>query len=303
IVEGIRAGGDYYGVAAQELRAGRYPLHPFPAVRLPTLAVVQAALPDLVTTLLLIAIAAATGLAWSRRIGGWFERGPPRIAALFFLAGGMVAFVQPSLVQFHELWAGLLVAWSLAIRHEDRWIESVALALSAMLIRETAALYALAMLAAALLDGRRREALGWTAALLVFLAILLLHARAVGMIAGPLDTVSPGRSGLHGPGLFASAMARSTALTLLPWWLGGPLAMTALLGWAAAPGPLGRRALLTFGSYALAIALFARTDNFYWALAAAPAYLIGMAFLPDALRDLSRALLDRRRVRVQRISR
>ena len=81
------------------------------------------------------------------------------------------------------------------------------------------------------------------------------------------------------------------------------VAMLALLGWAAAPGPLGARAALTFGSYALAIALFARTDNFYWALAAAPAYLIGMAFLPDAVRDLARPLLDRRRVRVQRITR
>lgn len=303
VIEGVRAGGDYYGVAAQELRASRAPLMPFSAVRLPTLSMVQAALPDLASILLLIALAAATGLAWTRRIGGWFERGPPRIAALFLLAGGMVAFVQPSLVQFHDLWAGLLIAWSLAIRREDRWIEAVALALCAMLIRETAALYALAMLAAAMFEGRRREALGWMAILLVFVAILLLHARAVGMIAGPLDRVSPGWVGLHGPGLFASAMARSTVLTILPWWLGGPLAMLALIGWTAAPGALGGRAALTFGGYMLAIALFARPDSFYWALAAAPPYLIGLAFLPDAARDLARALLDRRRVRVQRITR
>ncbi|WP_235519619.1 hypothetical protein [Sphingomonas sp. Leaf22] len=303
VVDGLRSGGDYYAVAAQELRADRAPLHPFPAIRLPTLSVVQAALPDFVSILLLIAIAAATGLAWSRRIGGWFERGPPRIAALFLLAGGMVAFVQPSLVAFHELWAGLLIAWSLAIRREDRWVEAVALALCAMVIRETAALYALAMLAAALRDGRRREALGWVAALLVFVAVLLLHARAVALVAGPLDAVSPGWGRLHGPGLFASGMARSTALIILPWWLGAPLAMLAMLGWAAAPGPLGRRAALTFGGYALAIAVFARTDNFYWALAAAPAYLVGMAFLPDAVRDLARPILDRRRVRVQRITR
>jgi len=246
VVDGVRAGGDYYAVAAQELRASRAPLHPFPAIRLPTLSAVQAALPDLASILLLIALAAATGLAWTRRIGGWFERGPPRIVALFLLAGGMVAFVQPSLVTFHELWAGLLIAWSLAIRREDRWVEAVALALCAMVIRETAALYALVMLAAALLDRRRREALGWVAALLVFVAVLLLHARAVAMIAGPLDAVSPGWGGLHGPGLFASAMARSTTLTILPWWLGAPLAMLALLGWASAPGPLGHRAALTF---------------------------------------------------------
>lgn len=303
VVDGLRAGGDYYSVAAQELRAGGYPLRPFPAVRLPTLAVVQAALPDAVPIVALVLLAIATGLAWTRRIGEWFARGTPRITALFLLAGGMVAFVQSSLVHFHDLWAGLLIALSLAIRRDDRWIEPVAIALCAMLIRETAALYALVMLAMALVEGRRREALGWVAALLVFVALLSLHARAVSMIGGPLDAVSPGWSGLHGPGLFASAMARSTALTLLPWWLGAPLAMLALIGWTAAPGPLGLRAALVFGGYAAAIALFARTDTFYWVLAAAPAYLVGMAFLPDAARDLTRTLLDRRRVRVQRITR
>jgi hypothetical protein len=303
VVDGLRAGGDYYSVAAQELRAGGYPLRPFPAVRLPTLAVVQAALPDAVPIIALVLLAIATGLAWTRRIGEWFARGTPRITALFLLAGGMVAFVQSSLVHFHDLWAGLLIALSLAIRRDDRWIEPVAIALCAMLIRETAALYALVMLAMALVEGRRREALGWVAAMLVFVALLSLHARAVSMIGGPLDAVSAGWSGLHGPGLFASAMARSTALTLLPWWLGAPLAMLALIGWMAAPGPLGLRAALVFGGYAAAIALFARTDTFYWVLAAAPAYLVGMAFLPDAARDLTRTLLDRRRVRVQRITR
>ncbi len=303
VVQGVRGGGDYYGVAAQELRAGEYPLRPFPAFRLPTLAVVQAALPDAASILLLIALAAAAAFAWTRRIAEWFGRGTPRVTALFLLAGGMVAFVQPGLVHFHELWAGLLIAWSMAIRRDDRWVESVAIGLCAMLIRETAALYALAMLAAAVIDGRRREGVGWAAALLVFVAILSLHARAAGLAAGPLDAVSPGWTGLHGPGLFASAMARSTALTMLPWWIGAPCAVLALAGWVAAPGALGRRAALTFGGYAVAIALFARTDTFYWALAAAPAYLIGMAFLPDGLRDLTRALLDRRRVRVQRITR
>lgn len=303
VVDGLRRGDEYYGVVATEFRAAGYPLRPFTAVRLPTLSVVQAALPDSVSVVLLVLVAAAAGFAWTRRIGDWFGRGPPRITALFLLAGGMVAFVQPSLVHFHELWAGLLVAWSLAIRREGRWVEAVALALCAMLIRETAALYAIVMLIAALVERQRREALAWGAILLLFVAILSLHARAVGMVAGPLDATAAAWGGWHGPALFASGMARSTALTMLPWWLGAPLAMIALVGWAAAPGPLGARAAAVFGAFALMIALFARTDSFHWVLVAAPAYLVGMAFLPDALRDLTRTLLDRRRVRVQRITR
>lgn len=303
VVDGVRRGDDYYGVVVTEFRAAGYPLRPFTAVRLPTLSVVQAALPDSVSVVLLVLIAAATGFAWTRRIGDWFGRGPPRITALFLLAGGMVAFVQPSLVQFHELWAGLLVAWSLAIRREGRWVEAVALALCAMLIRETAALYAIVMLLAALVERQRREALAWGAILLLFVAILSLHARAIAMVAGPLDASAGGLGGWHGPALFASGMARSTALTLLPWWLGAPLAMVALVGWAAAPGALGARTAAVFGAFALLVALFARTDGFYWVLIIAPAYLVGIAFLPDGLRDLTRTLLDRRRVRVQRITR
>ncbi|KQN07239.1 hypothetical protein [Sphingomonas sp. Leaf25] len=303
IVEGVRGGGDYYTVAAQALRAGGYPLKPFVTFRLPTLAVVQAALPNLLVLALLAGVAAATVLTWRRVIEAWFARGTTRAVAWFLLAGGMIAFVQPGLVAFHEIWAGLLIAWALALRSEERWIEAAAIALCAMLIRETAALFALAMLAAALIERQRREAIGWGAVLLVFVAILSLHARAAGIAVGPLDPVSPGWTGGHGPGLFANAMARSTVLTLLPWWIGAPVAMLALTGWAAAPGPVGFRAALTFGGYALAIALFARIDNFYWVLAAAPAFLVGLAFLPDAARDLAVALLDRRRVRVQRIVR
>lgn len=303
VIDSVRRGGDYYGVVATEFRAAGYPLRPFTAVRLPTLTVVQAALPDAASVVLLILIAAAAGFAWTRRIGDWFDRGPPRITALFLLAGGMVAFVQPALVHFHELWAGLLVAWSLAIRRADRWIEAVALALCAMLIRETAALYAVVMLVAALIERQRREALAWGAILLLFVAMLSLHARAIAMVVGPLDMHAAAWGGWHGPALFASGMARSTALTMLPWWLGAPLAMIPLVGWSAAPGPAGARAAAMFGALTLLVAAFARTDSFHWVLVAAPAYLVGMAFLPDASRDLMRTLLDRRRVRVQRITR
>jgi hypothetical protein len=303
LVQGVRAGVHYYAVTAQALRAGELPLHPFTAFRLPTLTMVQAALPDWLSVLLFAAVALATALAWQRRIFAWFTAPAPRIAAMILLAAGIVAVVHPGLVRSHDVWAGLLVAWSLAIRRDDRWVEAAAIGLCAMLIREMAALYPLAMLAAALIDRRRREAAGWGVTLLVFVGVLSLHARAAGLVTGPLDAGAVAGDGLHGLSLFATAVAESSVAGWLPWWIGAPVALLALAGWASAPGPVGLRAALTFGGTALVIAIVARSGDGAWVLVIAPAYMIGLAFLPDAIRDLARGLLDRRRVRVQRITR
>jgi len=256
IVSAVAHGEDYYRAAADALRAGSYPLRPFLTFRLPGLAVVQGALPLAVTLALLCMLAFATAYAWYHRLREAVARVPALLAALFLLAAGMLAFVQPELIVFHEIWAGLLVALSLALRRPGRWVEAVTIALIAMLIRETAALYVLVMAALAFAEGQRREAAGWTAALGVFALVLAAHAVAL-----------------------------------------------ALFGWASWRDPLALRTAATFCAYAVVISLFARLDTFYWGLMIAPAFLIGLAFVPDALRDLVTRALDRRSVRVQRIER
>ena len=117
IVDGVRHGGDYYGVAAERACArGDYPMKPFVTFRLPTLAVVQAMLPGWAVIALLYALAAGVMLAWFARLRPAFARPPPLILAMVLLAGGMGAFVQSELASFHEVWAGLLIALSLALR-------------------------------------------------------------------------------------------------------------------------------------------------------------------------------------------
>lgn len=303
VIEGIRAGGDYYGVVAQALRANDYPLRPFLAFRLPALTMVQSALPDLSSQLLAGFLAAAVLLAWGRRIAGWFPQTGPRIAALVALVGGMAAVARPELVHVHELWVALLIAWSLAIRRDDRWIEAVALGLIAMLLRETAALYAVAMMVVALTEGRRREAIGWGAALAVLGAALALHARAAGLVGGPPGAGVPPAGLMGGIPLFTAAIGQSGVLAMMPAWVGQSLAVLALAGWFAGPGPVAMRAALTFTVFALAVAVLGRADSVSWVLAIAPAYFVGLAFLPDAIRDAGRAILDRPRVRVHRITR
>lgn len=304
IVEEVRHGGDYYLVTARELRARPgYPLRPFVTFRLPVLASVQAALPPVATLAMLFGLAAAVAVVWSRRIGAAIPARAPRAIATMLLAAGMVTFVQSGLVAMHEIWAALLVALSLGIRGSGRWIEAVAIALVAMLVRETAAPYVLLMAALAWRDGERREAIGWAAALVLFAGVLAAHGWAVHRVTGPLDTPSDGWSGLNGFRFFVSSISLASPLQLLPLWIVAPTVALALFGWTAWNSPTALRMALLLAGYAVLLSVFARLNNFYWALMVAPIFLVGLAFAPDGLRDLWRAALDRRRISVTRVAR
>lgn len=303
IVDGVRHGGGYYGVAADALRAGGYPMHPFITFRLPTLAVVQAALPLWATAMLLYLLAAGAFLAWTTPLAAALPRKGVWAGTMMLMVGGMMVHLQVPLMGFHEVWAGLLIALSLGLRRRGRWVEAVAFALAAMVIRETAALYAVVMAVFAWHDRERREAAGWCAGLAVFAVAIAVHAHAVAQVVGPLDPVSPGWDAMLGPGFFVNTMAMSTALAILPLWLAAPLVVLALMGWSAWNLPLAHRTLAVLLAYAALLALFARADTFYWGLMIAPPILIGLAVVPDALRDLAAAAFDTRRITVTRVTR
>lgn len=303
IVEGMRHGGSYYMVAADALREGDYPMKPFVTFRLPTLATVEAMLPPWGVTMVLDALAAAVAAAWFVRMRSAMVR-PVTIAfAMILLAGGMGAFVQGELAAFHEIWAGLLIALSLALRRPERWIAAAGIGALAMLVRETAALYVAVMAVMAWVEGERREALGWAAGVALLAVVVAAHAHAVAEVVKPLDPASPGWAGMLGFGFFVETMTLSTALRLAPLWLAALLTGATLFGWAAWRDATGPRALATFSVYAVLIALFGRADTFYWGLMIAPAILVGLAFAPDGLRDLiAAAFPKRRRITVTRLT-
>ncbi|MEH3047874.1 hypothetical protein [Sphingomonas adhaesiva] len=303
IVDEVRHGGNYYVAAADAMRAGDYPLRPFVTMRLPTLAELLAVVPPAVSAITLYLLTALVAMAWFARLLPVFARWLPRVVAMTLLAGGLIAFSQTGLTAFHEIWAGLFLALSLALYRPEAWLPSVAMGLAAALIRETAGLYLALMAVAALMAGRRREAFGWVAAGAVLALVLLLHAHAVAQVVRPFDPVSPGWSGHLGFGLFVRAMSLSTALALAPLWLAAPLVGLSLFGWAAWDDPLGARMLTLLVAYALVLGIFGRADTFYWGLLVAPILLVGLAFVPDALRDLAAAASDRRRITVKRIVR
>ena len=301
ITDAMRHGGSYYAVVADALRSGGYPLKPFVTFRLPTLAVVQSSLPGFGTSVLLYVLAGGMTVAWFERLRAAFRRPLALWTAMLLLAGGSIACWQAELAPFHEVWAGLLIALSLARHRPGRHAEAIGWGLAAALIRETAALYLVVMLVCALRDGARREALGWAAALAVLAVVVAAHAHAVAQVVGPLDPASPGWSGMLGPGFVVRTWHASTALSLLPLALAAPLVALALAGWTAWNDPLGGRIAATIAAYALLLAVAGRLDTFYWGLLVAPVLLVGLAFVPDGLRDLITAALDRRRITVRRV--
>lgn len=303
IVAGVRGGSPYYAVAAETQRMGHYPLRPFFAVRLPTLAVVEAVLPPILVNLLLLALCVGTVLAWVARLRAETTGLVPLGAAGLLVVAGLYVNLDAGFVVFHEVWAGPLIALSLAVRRPGHWLPAVAFGLSAMLIRETALLYVAIMAVFAWIEGERRETLGWLGAIAIFALVLAAHAHAVSLVSGPLDRVSQGWSGLEGFGFYVRLATISSDLDIVPQWLASLLLGTSLFGWLAWRDAVATRALVVFAAYAALISLFARSDNFYWALMTTPALLVGLVFAVDGLRDMIAAASDTRRITVTRVIR
>lgn len=289
IVGEMRAGGGYYAVTAPALREGNYPLKPFVAFRLPTLATMLAVFPPFLSYGLMLALIVSVLVAWTVRLRPAFVRPTPVAIGALLLAGGVAVAAQPAMIVFHEIWAALLIALSLALRRDGRWWAAVAAGLAAVLIRETALPYLLAMAALALLFGFRREALAWIGAVAIFIMALGLHAAAVAAVTLPGDPTSPGWNALGGWRFFLSAMRLTTPLTLFPLWASALLIPLALLGWGAWKSVTALRVLAVLCGYATMLMIFGRPDNFYWGLMIAPLLLVGLVFAPAALRDLAAA--------------
>jgi hypothetical protein len=286
IIAGIRDGGEYYAVAARELRQGGYPLRPFVAFRPPLLAEALAHISPLAGLLLLRGLVAAVALAWALRLKEATGSPAAWAIACLLLAGGVGLFGQAYYMTLHEIWAGLLIALSLALRKPDRWVASVMAGLLAMLIRELAFPYAAVMAAFALSEGKKREAASWAAAIVVFAVATGFHAAAASAVASLADHASQGWSRFGGWRFFLTAVWLTGPLRSGPYLLVAALTPLALLGWAGWREPIAARVFATLIGYAFMMMLFGRPDNFYWALLFAPLLMVGIVFAPRSLGEL-----------------
>lgn len=292
VIERMRAGESYEPAAVSELRAEGGPIKPFVTVRPPLLAEALARLPNIQAcdrALQLLGLVVILAWVWRLRSYG---QGPTWIgfSALAVFTGVVSMMVGAgSMSLFHEAWAGLLIALSLALRSDKRFWAAAAVGLLAALVRELALPYLAVMSLAALLDRRRAEAAAFGAALAIAVGALAWHARAVMALTVPGDAVSPGWVEFAGWdfvvlaarwNLLAMALGLTAAAIVVP---------LAILGATGRRDSLGLRLAALLIGYSLGFMVIGRPANAYWGLVTAPLLGVGLALAPRAFTDLTRA--------------
>ena len=277
----VRAAADpssYYAHVIAEQRREGYQLKPFVTVRPPALSFLLAALgTETLRRLAIAALALASLAAWWVRLGREAVAPLPRALDVIALATGALTAIAPQAPYMHEVWAGLLISLSLALRSETRFTAAVAAGLAAALVRELAVPYLAVMMATALLGRHWREAAGWALAILLFAAALVLHAHSVDALVLPSDHAGAGWRKVSGWPFVLHAAQWNAVLAVSPARVTAIAVPVALAGAATWASSLGRRLAATLVAYALAFAVIGRPENFYWGLMFAPLLPLGFA--------------------------
>ena len=285
VIADMRRGETYAQAAVHEQRARRYPVRPFYVVRPPALGTALAVAPSAFFPILAVRLLAlAVVIAWVLRLRQVLP-GPRLMAwtALLLLTAVVFALAGEPPTLLHEVWAGLLIALSLALRTDRRFAASVLAALLAALIRELAMPYLLVMAAFAVSERRWREAGAFVAAVLIVAGTLAIHAHAVEALTTSRDPASQGWLAFGGWRFALQATDWNGLGVALGPWSPALLLPAALIGAYAWED---RRLITVLAGYLAGLMVFGRPDNFYWGLIIAPLLGVGLALAPVAFRDL-----------------
>ena len=289
VIERLRHGENYYAAANAELRNGGYALRPFFNWRLPTTAWLLSRFPDDVFGQRLFQL--LTLVTFSLWIWAFWRDTRSKLKMVvgsLLLLGALILAIVSNIIYFHESWSALAITASLALYRPERWLRSVLLGVLALLFRELALVYVVVMFGAALLEGRRHEAIGWGIGLAVFAVLLVIHAT---IVAGFVTDADRAKSWLAGNGwsFVLSTAQWNGFIALLPGWIVPLLVPLALIGAAAWRGALGLRIALVLAAYCGAFMLVGNADNLYWGIMYAPLLSLGLLHAVPGLRDLVRA--------------
>lgn len=277
----VAAGRNYHEAALAQQRARSYPVRPFVAVRLPTLTWIYALVGPVGLLGGVVLAIAAGALLWNRALSDvpiW-----ARCLMVALYAGTAAMGLDLRIVAFHEYWAGLLLSCALALTGRRAFLARLALAFVAVSIRELALPFLLLMGVQAVWRREWRE-LGLTlAALVVLIGYVLWHKAQVDALVTLQDPVSEGWKGMRGITGFARDMAFLLGVNRLPGPLAIFLALSPLAGWAAYGGRDRYFGFLWFAGFAVFCGLFARANNYYWAILLLPGYALGWFLLAVAL--------------------
>jgi hypothetical protein len=302
ITAAIAAGEDYYIVVAREHRLYNYPLKPFFTIRPPTLAWITAALGPTGSRIIMFALIGLTAMAWLNALRALAPSPLVQYATFGLIAESAFVLSLDPYLYFHESWAALLMALSIALRRPDRFAFSITAGLAAVLIRELALPFLVLMAALAVYEQSRREAAGWCSAVMVALLAQWLHATAVAAVVIETDAASQGWDGLGGWAFFLTAARNSSLLELLPLWAAALILPLSLFGWITWRSALAVRVVGLIVGYTTLLVLFARPDNIYWALLIEPFLFAGVGLAALGVWRLwhgSRLLIGRQTVAAQ----
>ncbi|MCB2079943.1 MAG: hypothetical protein KDE55_19885 [Novosphingobium sp.] len=285
-IERIEKGQNYYDFIVPIQRAANYPVNPGLAVRLPTLAYIDAWLGKGGQMAAAIALMFAVLIVWWRRFGEDPDMKRFRRMAVAFLFVGASLGLNKYYFVLHELWAGMLLALAFGLHRPGKWGASLAVAALALAIREHALPFVLLMGAMAFWRRDWKEGAAWTALTVVFLAALAWHLHVVAQQVLPTDRPSDPWLVMRGISGWLSNVVLSSNLRFLPHWLAGPAVILMVFGWSGWRTPAGEFGTLLYLGYGLAFMIGGRPDNFYWGAVIAPAMFIGLAFVPRFLGSL-----------------
>jgi hypothetical protein len=288
IVERMHAGAGYYSATHAELSAGGYGTRSVFNWRLPTLAWLESLLPSLAWSSVILGVAAAGAIFAVSRFARLTADGATQVMTIIALAASLFACATPAAALFTEIPAGVLILASVAAYGLSRWRVGFALALAALFVRELAAFYVLVCVYLALRANRRDELAAWAAGLIAFSAFFAWHYAMVQSMVTPGDhSYATGWIQFGGLPFLLSAMRFNGIFMAMPLWVTAVLAPLCLLGLAA--WPASRRAVAAIGVYLIAFAIIGKPFNDYWGAMFTPVMMLGLAFVPAALRDLATA--------------
>jgi hypothetical protein len=280
-------GKGYYSTIGAEHRAHGYPTSPPQVFREPTLAWLLAILrfePIRLACLLLLATTVILQLYHLLLSSNLTASG--RVAFVAAASTGLGFVATKDAAYLHEVWASLLLALSLLLYRENRWLPSVVIAVSACLIRELALPYLLVMATWALSERKWHELIGWTSGIATFAVLFALHLILAAQLHRPGDAISESWFALGG-WQFALETARFNILLHdAPLPITAILVCCAVVGLAGARDSRAQRAAFIASAYLAAFTIVGRPGNYYWGIMYTPMLSIGFAYAPIALRNI-----------------
>jgi hypothetical protein len=286
----VQSGENYYIAAAAEQRRHGYPTAPAATFRPPFEAYLLAALrSEVVRWAVLLGLAGAVTIALRNALDQVPLSGRGRLAAMALMATGLANAGTPGAPYMHEVWASLLIALSLALYRPQNYVASVLLGLAACLFREIAAPYLSVMFLFAVWQGRRREAMAWVAAAVLFVLLMTIHLHLASLQHRPGDLVTAGWFKFGGWRFILTTARRNILLAYAPGWIVATAVCLSLVGLVGATDPWSARVAAVVCTFTALFAVAGRPDNYCWGILDAPQLPFGLIFAPAALR----ALLDR----------